>query len=245
MAPVVFDLATVLLLVWTVVLLPFLAWLSNRHLAQGKPLRPKSQRLYSAILVLTSVTLPALIAANTNRIQLVFATSAADVIAGLLASAVFVFAGWRGLKRSKPAHLDRIRLLYAPQTSGEWRAAVLCGLCAGICEEIIYRGVLFALALRVTSSMPAAIAICVLLFALAHLPQGKKGMIGVAYLGVVFHALYLISGTLALPMMVHATYDIVFFWILYRRERSRECALVAGSDAVEQVACEVQEAAEK
>jgi membrane protease YdiL (CAAX protease family) len=46
-----------------------------------------------------------------------------------------------------------------------------------------------------------------LLFGLAHIYQGWKGAVSASILGVVFAGLYLITGSLLLPMVIHAALD--------------------------------------
>jgi len=82
----------------------------------------------------------------------------------------------------------------------------------------VYRAVLFQIIAQVTSSAAVALLVCVLAFALAHLPQGVRATYGVALLGICFHILYFVSGGLVAPVVAHATYDIAIFTIFYRRE---------------------------
>ncbi len=63
-----------------------------------------------------------------------------------------------------------------------------------------------------------ALLVCVLVFALAHLPQGVRATCGIALLGICFHILYFVSRGLLAPVVAHATYDIAIFTIFYRRE---------------------------
>lgn len=96
-----------------------------------------------------------------------------------------------------------------PRTSPERRLAVGVAFTAGICEEIVYRGFLIAFAVAVLglSVVPAAI-VAVAVFTLAHLYQGAAGMVGVGVLGAVFAALYVSTGSLLLPIVVHVVVDL-------------------------------------
>lgn len=113
---------------------------------------------------------------------------------------------------------ERIRLLYAPTSKTEWILALWLGLCAGVSEEIVYRAVLFQIIAEVTSSEGVALLVCVVVFAVVHLPQGTRGAYGIALLGICFHILYFVSGGLVAPIVAHATYDMAIFTVLYRRE---------------------------
>lgn len=205
-------------LLWVLLLHPAAAWQAYRRLARGEPIGPKIYRFRLSFYLILFSTLTALAVAGTNQLSLTPATSGASVLLGIVVAAVFGYAGTRRGSRVSPAQQERIRLLYAPTDIKEWIWAVWVGLCAGIGEEIVYRCVLFQILVRVTSSAGMAVAICVLTFALAHLPQGKSATYGVALLGLSFHFLYFLSGGLAAPMVAHAVYDVVILTVLYRRE---------------------------
>jgi uncharacterized protein len=50
--------------------------------------------------------------------------------------------------------------------------------------------------------------VSVVVFALAHLYQGWRGMIGVTAITVVFTVLYVRSGSLLLPVVLHVVTDL-------------------------------------
>jgi membrane protease YdiL (CAAX protease family) len=97
--------------------------------------------------------------------------------------------------------------------------ALLTGIAAGVGEEIAYRGVLFQLLQAISSSFYLSLVLCVVLFAWSHLVQGKKAVYGIGVLGLCFHVLFFATGTLAVPIGVHALYDMTMFTLLYRREK--------------------------
>jgi membrane protease YdiL (CAAX protease family) len=78
---------------------------------------------------------------------------------------------------------------------------------AGWGEELFYRGYLFAL---LSSMMPlaAAAVVSTLMFSAAHFYQGVRGIVQTSIMGGVFMGLYLVSGSLVVPMLAHALYDI-------------------------------------
>jgi membrane protease YdiL (CAAX protease family) len=163
-------------------------------------------------------TLIALAVAVTNQLSLPLAGSSSSVLLGLIFSLALVVSATRQRRQVDAAQQERIRLLCAPADAKEWVWAIWLGLCAGIGEEIVYRGVLFQIIAQVTSSASVALLVCVLAFALAHLPQGTPAIYAIALLGICFHILYFVTGGLVAPVAAHATYDIAVFTVLYRRE---------------------------
>jgi membrane protease YdiL (CAAX protease family) len=97
-----------------------------------------------------------------------------------------------------------------PRTSRErWGFAALA-VTAGLTEELIWRG--FGLgALHIV--LPQAhstwlIALAALAFGWAHLYQGYTGMLATGMLGALLAVLYIGTGSLLLPMLVHVLIDL-------------------------------------
>ena len=103
-----------------------------------------------------------------------------------------------------------------PITRAERRWWVLVGLTAGICEEALFRG--FLLHYLHTSpwqlSLTLALLVSSLIFGFQHLYQGAQGVIVSAILGALFGLLFLLSGSLLLPMLLHAALDLRLLVIL-------------------------------
>lgn len=99
--------------------------------------------------------------------------------------------------------------LFAPTNARERRMWVALSLSAGLAEEWVWRGVLPALITEVTGSLPAAIAISIASFAVAHAIQGPRSMLAIAGIAAAFHMLVLISGSLYVAMVVHFVYDVI------------------------------------
>ncbi len=78
---------------------------------------------------------------------------------------------------------------------------------AGICEEILYRGFLIWYLTQIVGLVPAVILSSVL-FGFAHLYQGKKGVAQTGIVGLVFALLYVVTGALWVPMLLHTLVDI-------------------------------------
>jgi membrane protease YdiL (CAAX protease family) len=87
---------------------------------------------------------------------------------------------------------------------------------AGVMEEMLCRGFVFyyfASYLKVTNPALTVIASAVL-FGLGHIYQGWKSAAGPAAVGVVLGSLYLYTGSLVLPIIVHAIGDYRLLWLL-------------------------------
>jgi membrane protease YdiL (CAAX protease family) len=79
---------------------------------------------------------------------------------------------------------------------------------AGICEETLYRGFLIAY-LNTFVGLAAAWVISSLIFGVAHSYQGSGGVAKTGVVGAILGGLYLFTGTLWVPMALHATQDLV------------------------------------
>jgi membrane protease YdiL (CAAX protease family) len=91
---------------------------------------------------------------------------------------------------------------------------------AGLFEEIAYRGYLMAY-FGIWLDRWGALAAASLLFGLAHLYQGKWGVPMTALIGALFGWVYIETGSLILPIILHAALDIsamVTAWIVLRKE---------------------------
>ena len=96
-----------------------------------------------------------------------------------------------------------------PRTKKEKRFWALISFSAGTCEEIIYRGFLVFLLQAIFPDISVVIIILAtfVAFGLGHLYSGLQGVIGTGLLGVLFMSLFLVSGSLILPMILHVTLD--------------------------------------
>ncbi|KAA9379120.1 CPBP family intramembrane metalloprotease [Microbispora cellulosiformans] len=96
-----------------------------------------------------------------------------------------------------------------PRTSSERRHAVAMAVTAGVCEEVVYRGLLIALGVGVLGLNQAVAAFLALAaFVAGHFYQGWKGMAAVSLLGFWFTAMYLATDSLLLPIVAHVLIDL-------------------------------------
>jgi membrane protease YdiL (CAAX protease family) len=89
------------------------------------------------------------------------------------------------------------------------------GLTAGICEEWLYRGFFLAVVAAVAGDLPSWVLVLVAAgaFGLAHAYQGRAGILLTGVLGGVMAALYLGTGSLLLPVLLHAAIDLRFLLV--------------------------------
>ncbi len=129
-----------------------------------------------------------------------------------LAMTVFLVLQMRTVVRS-PEQLEQMHRKMgelsglAPQSPAEDRAFVAVSVTAGICEEILYRGLLLAV-LSVSMGTWPAVLLSSVIFGLGHAYQGWTGFLRTGAVGLVLAALLVFTGSLYVPMLVHAVLDI-------------------------------------
>jgi membrane protease YdiL (CAAX protease family) len=143
------------------------------------------------------------------------------VVAFLIAGALQVV-----LTRRNPKLQDKTQKAFEslafmlPVTSEERAWFVLVSVTAGICEEVLYRGFL----IRYLSDGPwhfglwIALAIASISFGLAHGYQGISGIIGTGLIGAVMAVIFLSTGSLWMPMALHAILDLRILFLLRGEE---------------------------
>ncbi|GEK22801.1 CPBP family intramembrane glutamic endopeptidase [Cellulomonas xylanilytica] len=109
----------------------------------------------------------------------------------------------------RPPHSAAADALW-PTTRAACRGWAGLSFSAGVTEEVSYRGLLvLALALAVPGLPDLAfVAVAAILFGLAHWYQGRLGMLATGALGALFTQLYLATGSLLLPMVLHVLVDL-------------------------------------
>lgn len=94
-----------------------------------------------------------------------------------------------------------------PHNARELRTFGWVSITAGICEELLYRGYLIAYFAAFTNEW-AAMGIAALAFGIAHAYQGPIGILKTGVVGLIMGTLYVLSGSIWGPMLVHAVVDI-------------------------------------
>ncbi|ASU86401.1 hypothetical protein CDO52_23520 [Nocardiopsis gilva YIM 90087] len=95
-----------------------------------------------------------------------------------------------------------------PHTAAERRLAAALAVTAGVGEELLYRGLFIALGVSFGLPVWAAAIISCVLFAIAHLYQGWWGLVGPGLVGVLFTVVYLGTGSLIIPILLHILIDV-------------------------------------
>ena len=102
-----------------------------------------------------------------------------------------------------------------PATPRERRWWMVVAVTAGICEEVLFRGfLLYYLRSGWGLALAAAIVVSSLIFGMQHLYQGAKGVVATTLGGAMFALLFVISGSLLLPILLHAAMDLRMLVIL-------------------------------
>jgi CAAX protease family protein len=116
--------------------------------------------------------------------------------------------------------------LMLPHSRAELSFFFKLSITAGLCEELLYRGYLIWYLSHWLSIYPAA-AIASLLFGIGHVYQGWRGVITTGVVGAFLSAVYLLSGSLYLGMVMHALMDAHsghLMQVAYEREPALEPA---------------------
>lgn len=125
----------------------------------------------------------------------------------------------RGVQVVAPAEVSALM----PRTAAERRAFAGLAVTAGVCEEVLYRGVLLAIAAALLPGLTPwrLVLVSGLAFAVAHTYQGVAGMLTAGVLGSGFAVLYLGTGSLLLPVLYHVLIDLRVLVLAVHRPRHR------------------------
>ena len=183
----------IVLIEWAVAAIPLGIWMLN-----GRPLAP------------LGISAP-----SGARFFLAFAIAAA--LTALLARQIAAVS--RPEIAARIRHAGQSVAYLIPRTDDEFRTFISVGITAGIVEELVYRGFMLWY-LSAFVPLWAATILSSLLFGLAHTYQGPKGIPRTAFVGLAFAWLYVLAGSLWIPMALHALVDILQVQMVYRANRS-------------------------
>ena len=216
------SVATVVLVVTYVVVLPLRARSSYERLKRERPTDPTAlvRRLRQVVirqLAATAVVLLAVaVSSGVDRedvgLTMPHGPNAAQAWGWTLYACVLVLgAGLLMRRRARKGRRITGQALFAalvPATSVErgWGGAAAVG--AGLSEELVYRGLFTAAGVALDLSPVTSVLVVSAVFGLAHLYQGVWGVLGTAVVGVVMSWLYLTGRSLLPPMLVHAVIDL-------------------------------------
>ena len=137
----------------------------------------------------------------------------------LVLTALLCVNQWAGLRKIARVPADQRGFLFQftekimPQTSTEVYVFVALACTAGLSEEFVYRGFIFAVFSRgfANSAFRALIAMVAssVWFATAHVYQGRRGIITTFVVGILFSAVRVWTGSLVPAMAGHIGVDLV------------------------------------
>lgn len=135
-----------------------------------------------------------------------FALGASAAIVALVVGSTIAI--WRLHQPIPVVGGDRVRIM-VPTRPFERAWFLGLSVAAGICEELLFRGLVPALVATLLHgpSPWLVILLAAVAFGLAHAYQGVTGVVVTAVLGAILGAVYLSSGSLFLVMVLHALID--------------------------------------
>ena len=129
-------------------------------------------------------------------------------------------AVWKSVTKRprKYAAADAIKSLsyFLPATRAERRWYAFVSFTAGICEETLFRGFLLHYLHTFPFSLNLTLALLVssLIFGLQHLYQGAAGAASTVVVGLLFGLVFLLTGNLLIPVVVHSALDLRMLLVL-------------------------------
>ncbi|MEV6818305.1 CPBP family glutamic-type intramembrane protease [Nocardiopsis dassonvillei] len=117
----------------------------------------------------------------------------------------------RGRRSAAPLSLpepERDRGLLAPRTTAERAMAAGVAVTGGVFGELLYRGLFILLVASMGVPLWVAAVLSVLLFSVAHLYQGWWGLVSAGASGALFTVLYLGTGSVWVPVLVHVALNL-------------------------------------
>lgn len=114
---------------------------------------------------------------------------------------------------------------FLPASCGEYLHFLFLAVCAGVCEEIIYRGFMVNYLHELLGNDPIAIVAVLVVpaisFGLGHFYQGGRAVLKIVVMAVLFGYFFFRTGTLWPLMLLHTAVDAVgglLSWYLESRE---------------------------
>ena len=133
----------------------------------------------------------------------------AGMVAGFAVGALIAAAIWRmRLRKMRQPVVGDIEPLL-PREAGEYPYTGALAVTAGVTEELFFRLALPLLAFAATGSVLLALGIAGAAFGLMHWYQGWAGVVATTLVGAFLTYLYLSSGSLVKPIIVHIVIDLM------------------------------------
>jgi membrane protease YdiL (CAAX protease family) len=205
-----YDSITIPYLLWVLGVMPFSGVYSYFRVRAGKPLAPKNRRYRAMILMQLLIVFVTLEVAKKNGAALfagnwpaVWIWVVSGLYLGLIALRLNTAWGRMSAERKQRA---RLLLPDRPRQIWYWLPVALL---AGLSEECAFRGMAYLALREIIGSASISVAICVVAFAVAHMMQGWRGVLGTGLIAIVMHGLVFMTQGLYLAIGLHAAYDVV------------------------------------
>ena len=212
---------SMLLLLFLALVMPAWSWLNMRRLKRLDSDTARTRRYIvtvskmGALALLASWLMPSTLWVLPAGLAASFKLNAmpASVRIGITLGTVLALLMPVVLVRLSPAlvkqQLAALRFML-PTTRSQRLLWVLVCLSAGIGEEWVYRGFVLH---YLTAAWPglagwAVLLVAAAVFGLAHAYQGWRGVLATAVVGLLLSVLYLGTGNLLLPMLLHTLIDL-------------------------------------
>ena len=136
------------------------------------------------------------------------------LIGGALALAL-AFIQLKSLRRTAHTSKEQSSFAYQmartlmPQTFVEVLPFIALVCTVSLCEEFLFRGFAFAVIERAGGGVTAGILGSAVLFGIAHLYQGRNGVVATSFLGLIFALIRVYTQSLAPAILVHFVVDLM------------------------------------
>jgi membrane protease YdiL (CAAX protease family) len=192
------------------VFIPVAGVVGYLRIRSGKPLRPKRQRYRVIILIQFIILLITLLAARREGIELLGRQWGSPAL-WLITAGYTMLIVWRGRRawaRMSADRLEKARRLL-PDDPSLMRLWVGISAMAAISEECAYRGLAYQLLVRISFDPALAVLVCVVSFAIGHMTQGWRGVLGTFLIALIFHGLVFATHSLYLTIAFHAAFNLI------------------------------------
>ena len=141
---------------------------------------------------------------------------------GLICKTIVDLVRLRRKKEQKTENRNEVILSLLPRSKKERIHYFFISLTAGICEEIIFRGLLFFLLQTIFPNMaiPFVLATTSVIFGIGHIYQGVLGgAVRATITGTIYGSLFLVTNSLLPVILLHFIFDISDVFSLSERTK--------------------------
>ena len=194
-----------LVLEWGLALVTLVVWLAAPDVGPAQVGLTWPTRWPGPVTWLVLVALVVLVVVSTRALR-------GGAVAGPPPEALRANRPGEARHAEPPGHAT---LALLPRTRSERRLFGLVGVTAGVCEEWLYRGFFLAVVAALAPGLPAVglVLVAAVAFGLAHAYQGLSGIVTTGVLGGVLATVYVSTGSLLLPVLLHAAIDLRFLLV--------------------------------